>query len=55
VPGPLQAYLQGALAAVAYTTAWQMYEQFSDLMLDLWGRRTFGPFAMPARHPGHPQ
>src|SRR5262249_12852359 len=53
VPRPLQAYLQGALAAVAHTTAWQLYQQFSDLMLDLWGKRTFVPFAMPARRHRH--
>jgi curved DNA-binding protein CbpA len=53
VPGPLQAYLQGALVVAAHTAAWQLYQQFSDLMLDLWGKRTFVPFAMPARRPRH--
>jgi len=50
VPGPLQAHLQGALATgAAHTTAWQLYQHFSDLIFDLWGKRTFVPFTMPAR------
>ncbi len=51
VPGPLQAYLQGALATgAAHTTAGALYRQFADLIFDLWGKRTFVPFTMPARH-----
>jgi hypothetical protein len=50
VPGPLQAYLQGALATgAAHTTAGALYRQFSSLIFELWGKRTFIPFAMPAR------
>ena len=54
VPGPLQAYFQGALATVGQHTAWQLYQRFSDLLGDLWGKRTFIPFSMPARPDGGP-
>lgn len=55
VPGPLQAYVQGALATgAAHTTADALYRQFADLIFDLWGKRTFVPFTMPARHHSGP-
>jgi hypothetical protein len=50
VPGPLQAYLHGALASgAAGTSAWRLYQDFSDLLASLWGQRSFVPFSMPAR------
>jgi hypothetical protein len=50
VPSPIQTYLQSALwTGAARTDAAQLYRDFSDLLADLWGRRKFLPFAMPAR------
>jgi hypothetical protein len=50
VPAPLQTYLRGALRiGTAQTDAWQLYRDFADLLADLWGKRTFMPFAMPGR------
>ena len=50
VPSPIQTYLQSALwTGASRTDAGQLYRDFSDLLADLWGRRRFLPFAMPAR------
>ena len=51
VPAPLQTYLRGALrTSASQTDAWRLYRDFAALLADLWGKRTFIPFAMPARH-----
>jgi hypothetical protein len=50
VPAPLQAYLRGALrTGTIQTDAARLYREFADLLQSLWGKRTFVPFAMPAR------
>ena len=50
VPAPIRIYLQSALwTGAARTDAAPLYRDFSDILADLWGRRKFLPFAMPAR------
>jgi serine/threonine protein kinase len=50
-PGPLQAYLRGALASAhaGQADAARLYGEFSHLLASLWGRRRFVPLPMPAR------
>lgn len=50
IPSPIQTYLQSALwTGAARTDAGQLYRDFAELLSDLWGKRRFLPFAMPAR------
>ncbi len=48
VPAPIRTHLTAALHTSQHD-AWLLYHDFSTLLADLWGKRAFIPFTMPAR------